>query len=300
MREAPRVLVVGGDGWIGRALVGHLRGLGWWVRATTRRREAASAARPFLDLERIEDCLEALPRIDVAVLAAAVARLRDCAADPTASSRVNIDGTVALSRAFRARGTRVLLLSSDKVFDGTVARRGHGEAVSPITEYGRQKALGEAGLRGLGTSGAILRLSKVIDRSELLMRDWLDALARGRAIQPFDDMNLAPVPLSLVCRLIARMIEADAAGIHHASGLLDLSYADFARRLARALGAPDDLIRPVAADPERHPPEVRPPHSSLDMGMEFERYGIRQPDVDAVVAGLVAEPEVSAARGAFG
>ncbi|MDP6709255.1 MAG: sugar nucleotide-binding protein, partial [Alphaproteobacteria bacterium] len=238
------VLVVGGDSRIGRALVAHLEGLGIEVRATTRRREAPDERRPYLDLADPTASLDALPAAEAVVLTAAIARLGACEDDPFGSARVNVEGTIRVAEAMAARGAQVLLLSTDKVFDGSRPLRHREDGVSPLTEYGRQKALAEAGIRGLGPRGAILRLSKVLAPEDPLVGEWVTALAAGQPITPFTDMYLAPVPLDLVCRMVARLLAAGEPGIFHLSGGEDRSYADFAARLGERLGAPSGLVRP--------------------------------------------------------
>ncbi len=281
------VLVVGGDGKIGRALAGHLEALGVEVLASTRRPECVAVKRPLLDLSQPEAGLDTLPGVASVVLTAAVPGLRACEDDPAGSARINVAGTNRLAEAMAGRGAQVLLLSTDKVFDGSVALRQREDSVSPRTEYGRQKALAEAGVRGLGQQGAILRLSKVLAPEEPLLREWRAALAAGRVIGPFTNMYLAPVPTALVCRLIALLIGARSHGIFHLSGAEDRPYADFAGRLATKLGATPGLIQPCACDPGQHSIDARPRHSSLDMSLELERFGLRQPSFAEVVDGLI-------------
>lgn len=286
MTAAGSVLVVGGDGRIGRALGAHLEGLGVDVRSTTRRPELADETRPFLDLADPTASLDALPAAEAVVLTAAVARLGACEDDPAGSARVNVAGTIRVAEAMAARGARILLLSTDKVFDGSRPLRRREDGVSPLTEYGRQKALAEAGIRGLGQQGTILRLSKVMALEEPLVSEWTAALTEGRGISPFTDMYLAPVPLDLVCRTLTKLLATRESGIFHLSGAEDRSYADFAALMADRLGIASDLIRPVAADRDRHPIAARPRHSSLDMSVEATRFGLSQPGFDVVVDSL--------------
>src|SRR5690242_1400182 len=78
-----RVLVVGADGEIGRALAAHLAAAGAAVAGTTRRRPgAARAGRQFLDLAADPEDWQPLPAVDAAVICAAVARVADCERDP--------------------------------------------------------------------------------------------------------------------------------------------------------------------------------------------------------------------------
>ncbi len=283
------VLVVGGDGWIGQALTAVLGETGFQVWASTRRRSMVGPYRPYLDLADVAGGLDQLPDVDAVVLAAAVARLRDCAEDPAASAAINVAGTLRLGEALARRGAYVLLLSTDKVFDGLIPQRRRDDLTSPRTEYGRQKAEAESGVLRLAGRGAILRLSKVVAPTEPLISSWKSELRAGRRIFPFRDMHLAPVPLDLVCRLVGRLVAARTPGLFQASGREDLGYDELAIRLASSLGVDPSLVHPGSADPAAHPPENRPRHSSLDMSLEAASFGIAQPDADAVIAGLTAE-----------
>ena len=287
MTRSP-VLLVGGDGWIGSALSAHLSSAGHQVAASTRRLTGAGPERPFLDLGAPEMGLAALPDADVAVLCAAVARLRDCTADPVGSARINVDGTLAVAGALAKRGAYVLLLSTDKVFDGTQARRRREETHCPIAEYGRQKAAAEAGVLALGPRSAVLRLSKVLAPSEALVRDWTKALGAKRPIRPYRDMYLAPVALDQVCRLVERLICERQPGIFHLSGDEDRPYTALAEGLARGLRADPGLIEPMSADAMVHPVEARPLYSSLDMSLEAERFDLPQPSFEETVGPLAA------------
>src|SRR5689334_1013461 len=92
-----RVLVVGADGEIGRALAVHLAAAGAAVIGTTRRAGAAAQhGRMFLDLAADPAGWPAFPAADAAVICAAVARVADCERDPDAARRVNVDGPLAL------------------------------------------------------------------------------------------------------------------------------------------------------------------------------------------------------------
>lgn len=270
----PSVLIVGGDGFIGGALGGRLRAAGWRVWSTSRR---ASPAPDVIRLDLAGD-LPDLPDVGAAVICAARARLGDCAADPSGSRRVNVDGAVRIAAALARRGAYPLFLSSDKVFDGLVPQRSRNDATCPRTEYGRQKADAERAVRAAG--GSVLRLCKVVSPELPLVAQWRHALRQGRPITPFSDMFLAPAPLGHVCALIERLLAAKADGLFHCTGAEDRSYAALAVEMAAAMGADRRLIRAVRCDPEAHPPEARPPHSTLEMGLEEARYGLGQPSFD--------------------
>lgn len=280
MRPPPSVLVVGGDGFIGAELVRRLGAAGWRVWSTTRRAEAGPGV---LRLDLAAELPE-LPDVGAAVICAARARLGDCASDPAGSRRVNVEGPARLTAALAQRGAYPLFLSTDKVFDGLVPQRRREDATCPRTEYGRQKADAERAVQAAG--GAVLRLCKVVSPELPLVAGWRRALRQGRPVTPFTDMFLAPVPLAHVCTLIERLLAARAPGVFHCTGAEDRSYAALARAMAAMLGADPGLVQAAACDPDAHPPEARPPHSTLEMSVEEARFGLGQPAFDATAREL--------------
>lgn len=280
MRRTPSVLIVGGDSFVGGELARRLSAAGWRVWRTSRR----TAAVPDVVRFDLAGTPPELPKVDGAVICAARARLGDCDADPAGSRRINVDGAARIAAALAQRGAYPLFLSTDKVFDGLVPQRRRDDATCPRTEYGRQKADAEKAVRAAG--GAVLRLCKVVSPELPLIAGWLRALREGRPITPFTDMCLAPVPLAHACALIERLLAARADGVFHCTGAEDRSYAALARALAAEVGADPGLIQAVPCDPAAHPPAARPPHSTLEMGLEQARFGLGQPGFDEVAREL--------------
>ena len=283
MTATSALLVIGGDGLIGRALAAAARKRGLRVLTTSRRPGQGDIA---LDLGDPASW-PALPLVGGAVITAAVARLAACQSDPASALAVNVTAPALLAARLRTAGDWCLSLSSDKVFDGQVPLRERDDPPCPRTEYGRQKALGEAAARRGGA--AVLRLSKVLDPDLPMLREWRARLAAGEGITPFSDMVLAPVALSGVTALILKLAAGREPGVFHYTGARDLPYADLASSLARALGADPALVRPSAT-----PPDVAAgilvPHSSLEMRREQALYGWSNPSfaevADEIAAGL--------------
>jgi dTDP-4-dehydrorhamnose reductase len=259
------VFIVGGDSAIGAATARRLTAAGLSVAATTRRRESASAERPFLDLSAPSETWN-LPRAGVCVLAAARARLADCEADPEGSRLVNATATAEIARRMAANGSLVLLLSTNQVFDGAKAKRAPDDSPAPLTAYGSQKAEAEAAIRALGTSGAILRLTKVLTPDLPLVKGWIERLKANQPIGAFGDMRLAPVLIDRVTEAIELICRAHASGIFQASGDCDLPYLFFARRIAAHCRVDPALVRDESGAAAGVAAELRPQHTTLDTG----------------------------------
>jgi dTDP-4-dehydrorhamnose reductase len=270
-----RVLLLGGDGFVARELARDLPLLGWEVLSTSRRPGAALR----LDLAD-PDAFVPPPGVAAAVLVAAVARPAACEADPDGSRLVNADAPARLLPRLAGAGVRVLALSSDKVFDGTVPMRRRDDPPCPAGEYGRQKAAMEAS--ALAAGAAVLRLSRVVAPGFALFAGWRADLAAGRPITPFADMTLAPVEARRVAALVSAILLSGGDGVYQASGDRDLTYAEAAQFLAAAWGADPALVRPLPA-PVAVAGARLPAHTTLDMSRERGEFGVGNADALACV-----------------
>jgi dTDP-4-dehydrorhamnose reductase len=274
-------LLVGGDSEIGAATDRHLKAAGEAAAATTRRPERAGTNRPLLDLAADLSSWEPAPQISAACIFAATARLADCAADPARSTHINVRQTLTLAERLTARNIYVLFLSTNQVFDGSVAHVRADAPASPVSEYGRQKARAEAGLRERMHAGApigILRLAKVVSATMPLLHGWVRALTAGEPIRAFRDMPMAPAPTELVSAAIAALLKSRAPGVFQLTGPQDVSYADIAHRLAHQLGADPALVGTVGAIEAGMPDGSAPRHTTLDSSAMRDRFGIVVPE----------------------
>jgi dTDP-4-dehydrorhamnose reductase len=285
--QGEQALVVGCDGLIGRALVDHLSAAGVAVTETSRRRDSCGSRRVLLDLAGDVADWQIPSATSLAFLCAGVTALGECRARPAASRRINVEQTVALAERLIAGGAFVVFLSTNLVFDGMRAYRAADEPVSPRTEYGRQKADAERRLLALGDSVAIVRLSKVVDRTTPLLAGWMRALLDGREIRPLSDMVLSPVPLGFAVRVIGRTGRRRLSGVLQVSAPEDVTYEQVARQMARRLGAPA-LVRPVTVAESALALEDVPLHTTLDTTRLTAALGVQTPAADRAVDQVIA------------
>ena len=186
-----RVLVTGGAGVVGSALVGRMQSEGLSVRALVRRPEAAAAmaalrAEPFLG-----DILDAAALDEAAAGCRWVFHVAGlnayCRRDPSDLFRVNVQGSLAVLRAAQRAGADRFIHTSSAVTLGE-ARGSTGHEGSPhrghyLTAYERAKH--EAELAVLSEPGGVDRVVvnpasvQGVGRSSGTGRLLLD-LARGR------------------------------------------------------------------------------------------------------------------------
>ena len=275
--KSPVELVVGADSGIGAALLRRLQASGRPVVGTSRR-PGRDRALNYLDLAEVPESWTG-PDVSVAYLCAAIARIEDCRRDPVGSALVNVAGITRLAEQLgSARSDGRFSVHESRVRRDCRPSRKIDEPTSPANEYGRQKA--EAERRILAIQGAaVVRLTKVLGEDNPLFAGWLTDLARGRAIHPFSDMVMAPVPLDTVVTALQRLGESRRAGVWHLSGERDMTYAEAAQWGARVIGADRTLIEPVTMQSVLTAGEVPARHTTLDRGPLSELLGVAVPDV---------------------
>ena len=273
------VLVVGTDGTIGAAVAARLEATGVHVVRTSRRATAGSMP---LDLAAIPATWAPPAGITAAVLCAAITSTDTCRDRPGEARRVNVEATVDLGRRLSAAGARVVFLSTNMVFDGSVAFTPAAASRCPKSAYGHMKAEAEESLLALGGT-TVVRLTKVVGRTLPVIEKWRAALDRGEPIRPFTDLLIAPVTLDVGAAVIAAAAREPLGPILQVSARADVSYADVAGRLAARWGYSPDLVRPASAAESGVRLEHVPLHTTLDASGVRDTLGLAPPDPWAAI-----------------
>ncbi|GAB5535159.1 MAG: dTDP-4-dehydrorhamnose reductase [Rubricoccaceae bacterium] len=271
----PRILITGANGLVGQALV---RGLSAWpgadVLATGR--QPASPVSVFsggyvpldvLDTDAVERVMQDFAP-SVVVHAAAISQVEACEADKEACWALNVDATAALAAACYRHGSRMVLLSSDFVFDGRSGPYAEDDRPFPLNAYGRSKLAAENALRlSRLTDWAVARTTLVFDVAEgdarLNLVTWLlRELAAGNPVRVASDQTRTATYAPDLADGIARLIRHQRAGTYHLAGRESLAILNMAHTVAEVFELDPSLISP-ARTAELHPGAPRP----LDAGL---------------------------------
>lgn len=290
-----RAIVVGVDGGIGRALAEALSRRGDLVFGTTRRTASVADNTTLLDLASPHVADVALPRADIAIFCAAMTGLAECRKDPERARRVNTSGPALLARRLVGTGTRVMLLSTNAVFDWQTPRVPVSRAPCPLTVYGMLKAEAETEFTALGEAAVILRFTKVLTPALGLFREWINALGSGETVKAFSDLHLAPISLDDAVMALLALSDHFVSGIFQISGAQDISYFEAARHLARRTGVPLDRVCEARASNAGFPQEEITTFSSLDSERYSQLTGWVPPDPYAVLDAVFG-PAIASAR----
>ncbi|OGL14809.1 MAG: hypothetical protein A3K12_08030 [Candidatus Rokubacteria bacterium RIFCSPLOWO2_12_FULL_71_19] len=186
-------------------------------------------------------------RPDAVAHLAALSRVEDAARGEETARAVNIAGTAHLVRAANAVGARLLLLSTDSVFDGAAGPYAEEARPAPVNVYGRTKEAAERIIREAGPGHLIVRTSLVYGwpgpgHHQNFVTEVIARLGRGERITAYTDMLRSPAYVRNVAELLARVIEREVGGVCHLSGRESTSMHDFAHAIAEVFSLDPRLI----------------------------------------------------------
>ena len=237
-------------------------------------------------------------RPEAVVHAAALGDPDACERDPGRASLVNSLACGELARLCRARGCRLLLLSTDLVFDGSRPWAREDTPARPLQAYGRSKLEGERLALEAWPETAVVRSALVYGRghggrgsaSESVA--W--ALAAGRPARLFEDQFRTPVDAASLADLLERLLQRGGRGLFHAGGPERLSRLDLGRRVVRALGLDPALLVPMRQGDL--PGAARPADVSLDSTRARAELGWEPRAVDEALRDQRPGPEATSGR----
>ena len=235
-----KVLVTGGSGMLGKALVNRLS-REFQVSHTVHRTgfEFKGAAAIPCDLTAGD---LALPAFDAVVHTAALTDVDLCQSTPEEAYQANVLATRNLAAA--CPGAYFVYISTDFVFDGQKGSYRETDPANPISEYGRTKYLGESEipLSGCAIRTSIYGLSGNGGKQTFLEKS-LDRLKNDQEILGFDDQWFSPVSIYNLADLLAEVIAQRPKGILHLGGPERLSKYQFLQQLAASFGYSGSLVK---------------------------------------------------------
>jgi dTDP-4-dehydrorhamnose reductase len=272
------LLITGATGTLGKALARACEWRGVDYRLTSR------AELPLDDAARVAEVLDAV-RPWAVINAAGWVRVDDAETQAQGCLAANTHGAVCLARACADRGIAFVGYSSDLVFDGAAGRPYvESDATSPLNVYGASKAQAEREVLALGGRALMIRTAAFFSPYDTynFAIHVLRALSAGERFAAAEDLVISPtyVP-DLVDISLDLLIDGDT-GLRHLANGGAVSWAGFARMVARELGLDESLVDGVPASSFGWP-AARPGHVPL----ATER-GVVMPSLENALARFAA------------
>ena len=261
-----KILIIGKSSFIGSAITDLAIAEGMEVTFTSREDESSPC---YLDLGSIKDEWVPPTNVDIIILCAAATSMKWCETNSLASWKINAEAPGTIARAIQKQKKKMIFLSSEQVFSGTILRPSVKTPKSPQSVYGKQKAKAEELVQANLTNSAIVRLTKVVHPKLRLFSDWSARLAKNQPIEAYKDLLFCPISLEYVAQNIIHLIKEFKKGTYHLSGECEISYQTAAEWMSDFKGLKAELVKGVAS-----PKDIHRPHSALEPYLPGDRVGL--------------------------
>lgn len=188
---------------------------------------------------------------------------------------VNAKGTLALAKAAKKIGAKMLYISTDYVFDGIGSEPFAADATKgPLNVYGLTKLFGEQAVQLEMTKYFIVRISWVFGKNG---NNFIKTMVRlGQTHEELTvvaDQWGSPTYTADLAPLLCDMVETDKYGVYHATNEGITNWAEFAAEIMKAAGLPC-RIKPIPSS-DYPTKATRPLNSRLDKS-SLDRAGFKR------------------------
>lgn len=246
-----RHLVVGASGQIGGAIYKSLveknqEVMGTWFSQPARgmrKLDVNDRSRMFKLVK------EAAP--DVIYACAAMTNVDRCESEPKESFRVNVVGLANLVEAANRVEAKIVLISSDYIFDGAKGPYDVTDLSNPLNVYGYHKVLTEQHVATVAQSFLIVRTTVVYGWEAVgknFVARLLHKLSQGQKVKVPSDQIGTPTYNRNFSKALVELVNSDQSGLFHIAGSTSTDRYAFAVRAAQVFGLDSRLIHAVATN----------------------------------------------------
>jgi dTDP-4-dehydrorhamnose reductase len=270
-----RILLLGASGFIGGGLYRSWAGR-HEVVGTCAHRKIDGLVR--LDLRDGQVLASAVrDGFDLVIHCAGLVDLATAEAQPQLAHQLNVTSVRVIRDALlRATSTKLVLLSSDNVFDGTRDSYSELDPPAPINVYGQSKVAAEQ-LLSEGNRHLVVRIPMIFGRSPW-RNAFLDRFARLQTPAQ-TDLWCAPVYLPSLGPALEQLWEC--TGVVHYGGAEVLTRFELMSRVQRTLNLPTQVV------PVRNDDVFRGVRRPVRLVLRSVRHDLCGPDLDHALADLL-------------
>lgn len=247
------LLVTGANGLLGSRVVARLAAQDEEVIAVGRGPSRFRGGGEYLELDLagpggLRELIERRAPAGV-IHCAAMTDVDASEADPVAAWALNVRSVEECAMACRRLGARLTAISTDYVFDGEKGDYSEEDQPNPRGVYARTKRAGEEAALLLAQDRAVCRVALVYSGHPGSRRTFavsvVENLLAGKPVKAFSDQVGSPTLADNAAEMVMGVHRSGAQGLVHCCGASVVSRVEFARALARKLGADPGLVLPV-------------------------------------------------------
>ena len=275
-----RIAVTGAGGGLGRA----------FVAAASPDHEVHGFARTELDVRDHDAVIGALVPLEPEVIlhCAAMTSVDGCEAEPARAAGTNVLGSFNVAVAARRSGSRLVVISTDYVFDGEKsAPYDERDRPNPLSVYGWTKLAGERAAEAVAPDVLIVRTAWVFGSGKDFLSGAIHRLRAGEEVGGIVDQVGSPTHVAGLAERLLPLIEADVRGIVHLAGPEATTWHDVLVRAKRTGRLAGEVVALKADEVGR--PAPRPAYSALTSVVLGETRVPPMPPLDQAIGRVLAD-----------
>ncbi|MCE1199936.1 MAG: NAD(P)-dependent oxidoreductase [Marinilabiliales bacterium] len=266
-----KLLITGLNGFVAGSIVAQAR-KNWVVAGMDLAetpgmpQDVASHQLDLLDEQKLTDCFMQI-KPDAVIHTAAIANIDVCENNPEMAWKVNVGITRTLATLCAQTGAKMILCSTDSIFDGTKGYYTEIDAPTPLNHYARTKVEAEKIVLGASDRNVVARLSlvmglAVMGKGNSFLADMIEKLKKGDVVKFPSNEIRTPVDVVTLGAALTELAGNSFSGIIHLAGNTLINRYEMAIQIARILRLNEALIEATDSNamPGRAP---RPNDASL-------------------------------------
>jgi dTDP-4-dehydrorhamnose reductase len=267
-----RLLITGFNGFVAGSVIANAKGK-WEIHGIDIADSPANEPGIFyhtldlLDEEKVTSIFREI-RPDSVIHTAAIANIDVCQNNQERAEQVNVGITKMIARLCNEHGAKMLMCSTDSVFDGKKGNYNENDAPKAVNFYAETKIKAEQTVLSASEKNVVARLSLVMGlplkgQGNSFLADMVEKLKKGVKI-PFPANEVrTPIDVVTLGRALVELAGNKFEGIIHLAGNTKINRYHMAREIAVNLGYSPDLILSTNSN-EMEGRAVRPNDASLD------------------------------------
>lgn len=250
-----KIVLTGANGQLGRKLTKRLQGTDFLATDVAE-----------MDITSQKKTIEVIRNYqpDVVIHGAAYTNVDGAEQQPDVAYRINAIGTQNVAAACLTCGAKMVYISTDYVFDGTLGRAyNEFDQTNPQSIYGKSKLAGEILAKHIVNKLFIMRTSWLYGDGNNFVRTMLKLGQEREELKVVNDQFGCPTSTQDLATAILALIETEHYGIYHAANTGITTWYDFAKKIFELNGNHKITVLPQTTE-ELGRPAPRPRYSQLD------------------------------------
>jgi dTDP-4-dehydrorhamnose reductase len=250
-----KILITGANGQLGRELIKQLQGTDHLATDVAE-----------MDITNQNNTLQVIEsyRPDVVIHGAAYTNVDGAESNIDLAYRINAIGTQNVAAACLKYDAKMVYVSTDYVFDGTLGRAyNEFDLTNPQSIYGKSKLAGETLAKHILNKLFIVRTSWLYGDGNNFVRTMLKLGKEREELSVVNDQYGCPTSTIDLANTILTLIQTQHYGTYHAANTGVTTWYDFAKKIFELSGNDRVKVLPQTTE-ELGRPAPRPKYSPLE------------------------------------